>query len=161
MEIIYLGIGTNQGNRENNLSNALELIEKKAGRLISSSSVYETDPWGFESSQLFLNMVVKVETELSPYDLLDAVHLIESELGRKRGKTRYVSRIMDIDILFYGEEVIAAEDLVIPHPLICDRKFVLIPLAEIESAFVHPVFKTTIKTLLDSCRDNSRVNKVY
>ena len=157
MEIAYLGIGTNQGDREKNLVRALALIEERVGRIIESSSVYETEPWGFESANLFLNMVVKVETKLNPFNLLGTIHDIEEELGRKRGKTRYVTRVMDIDILFYGDTVISTEELVIPHPLVPERKFVLVPMAEIAPAFVHPSLGKSISILLERCRDNSKV----
>lgn len=157
MSIIYLGVGTNQGDRDENLARALNLIGQKTGRIIRSSSVYEAEPWGFESSHLFLNMVVKVETELPPLTLLETVHVIEDELGRKRSTRRYVSRVMDIDILFYGNEILETKELVIPHPLIGERKFVLVPLAEIEPLFVHPVLRKTISQLLTGCSDSSEV----
>ena len=160
METTYLGIGTNNGDRAKNLAKALVLIEGKAGRILKSSSVYETEPWGFESPNFFLNMVLKVETTLSPVKLLEIVHIIEAELGRKRSRTRYVSRVMDIDILFYGDEVISTKELVIPHPLISERKFVLVPLVEIEPDLVHPVFRKTISDLLIRCSDKNDVSMV-
>ncbi len=160
METTYLGIGTNNGDRAKNLAKALVLIEGKAGRILKSSSVYETEPWGFESPHFFLNMVLKVETTLSPVKLLEIVHIIEAELGRKRSRTRYVSRVMDIDILFYGDEVISTKELVIPHPLISERKFVLVPLVEIEPDLVHPVFRKTISDLLIRCSDKNDVSMV-
>jgi len=160
MVTTYLGIGTNKGDRRKNLTDALSLLEEKAGLITRSSSVYETEPWGFESEQFFLNMVVQVETELSPPELLDAVHGIEAELGRKRGKTRFVSRVMDIDILFYGDEVISTEVLVVPHPLISERKFVLVPLAETDPSLLHPIIKKTVSEILTSCRDKSKVIRV-
>lgn len=157
MSIIYLGIGTNQGDRDKNLARARVLIGQKAGEIIRSSSVYEAEPWGFESSHLFLNMVVKVETGLPPLKLLETVHIIEDELGRKRSRRRYISRVMDIDILFYGNDVLATKELVIPHPLISERKFVLVPMAEIDPLFVHPVLRKTISELLTGCSDRSEV----
>jgi 2-amino-4-hydroxy-6-hydroxymethyldihydropteridine diphosphokinase len=160
MHITYLGIGTNHGDRRKNLAKAMALIEGKAGRIIKSSSVYETEPWGFESPHFFLNTVIKVETELSPLKLLEMVHIIEAELGRKRSRTRYVSRVMDIDILFYDDEVISTKELVIPHPLIAERKFVLVPLTEVEPELVHPVSRKTIAELLSRCNDKSYVSMV-
>jgi 2-amino-4-hydroxy-6-hydroxymethyldihydropteridine diphosphokinase len=159
MKNVFLGIGTNLGDRENNLENALVEIEKLIGWVIKTSSVYETEPWGFHTKDKFLNMVVKVETVLNPNELLEYIQKIESVLGRVRGKKRYSSRMIDIDILFYDDLHEEDKKLIIPHPLLHKRKFVLIPLCEIASEFIHPVLKKTMSELLEICEDYSEVKK--
>jgi 2-amino-4-hydroxy-6-hydroxymethyldihydropteridine diphosphokinase len=101
MKVVFLGVGTNLGNRERNLKEAVARIEEYIGRVLKSSSVYETEPWGFQSGNEFLNMVVKVETKLIPSVLLERILMIESLLGRVRNEKQYSSRVIDIDILFY------------------------------------------------------------
>ena len=160
MNDVFLGLGTNLGDRKSNLRKAVAKIEEHIGKIVESSSVYETEPWGFEAETDFFNMVVRVETNLSPSDLLKEIHLIESSLGREREQDRYSSRIIDIDILFYGDTVSAEKGLKIPHRLLHERKFVLVPLCEIAPEFIHPVLLKSIRTLLDECRDRSRIVKL-
>jgi 2-amino-4-hydroxy-6-hydroxymethyldihydropteridine diphosphokinase len=160
MNTVFLGIGTNLGNRENNLGEAVSRIGEYIGKIVASSSVYETEPWGFQSRDEFLNMVVKVETSLAPSGLSERIHMIESSLGRIKGERQYVSRIIDIDILLYENLVIDEPDIKIPHPLMHERKFVLVPLRELAPEIVHPVFKNTIESLLDKCMDKSKVTKL-
>ncbi len=159
MKNIFLGIGTNIGDREANLNAAVGRIEEKLGHVIKSSSVYETEPWGFNSENKFLNIVVEVETTLLPSELLDSIHSIEALLGRLRGEVQYSSRVIDIDIIFYEDQFIIEKDLIIPHPLMQERKFVLVPLCEIASELVHPVLKKPVADLLKSCRDVNVVKK--
>lgn len=159
MKTVLLGIGTNLGDREGNLKRSVTLTEEHIGRVTEVSSVYETEPWGFQSESSFLNMVLKAETKLTPSGLLGRILMIESLMGRLREGTGYKSRIIDIDILLFENRVIESRALVIPHPKMHERKFVLIPLAEIEGEMVHPVFNKSIKELLNECRDNSRVIK--
>jgi 2-amino-4-hydroxy-6-hydroxymethyldihydropteridine diphosphokinase len=160
MNIVFLGIGTNLGNRERNLEKAVNMIENLPGRILQSSSSYETEPWGFQSEEKFLNMVVKIETILTPFTLLEKIHVLESSLGRVRGTERYISRLIDIDILLYDNLIIDDEHLKIPHPLLHERKFVLIPLCEIEPGIIHPVLGKTIGELLQICSDTGVV-KLY
>ena len=129
----YLGIGTNLGNRTANIDQAVEMIGKQAGTLLACSSYIETAPWGFQSRHPFLNAVVAIDTPHSPHELLRITQSIEREMGRthKTVNGNYTDRIIDIDILLYGEEVIHTPDLIIPHPLILQRDFVYIPLFEI------------------------------
>jgi 2-amino-4-hydroxy-6-hydroxymethyldihydropteridine diphosphokinase len=160
MKIVFLGIGTNLGNRERNLRRAVARIEKIIGRVLNSSSVYETEPWGFRAEADFLNIVVKVETQLAPSGLLGRILMIESMLGRIRGEKQYESRVIDIDILLYEDMIIDEESLKIPHPLMQKRKFVLVPLCEIAPELVHPLFKKSIRCLLEECADKSSISKL-
>ncbi len=157
----YILLGSNRGNRPEMLKQATELIEKQAGKITASSSVYETAPWGFFDEKFFLNQVLCVETLLSPYDLLDALLRIETLIGRTRHGNNYISRIIDIDILFFGNHIINQEHLTIPHPRLHKRKFTLLPLAEIAAGFVHPVFRLTVGDLVLRCTDSSEVNLFF
>ncbi len=157
MEDVFLGIGTNLGDRERNLIDTLRMIREDIGTIQASSSVYETEPWGFESEDRFLNMVVKLTTGLTPHLLLDKTEWIELLLGRIRNEKKYSSRVIDIDILFYGNQVIDEDNLKIPHPRMRERRFVLVPLCEIAPDLVHPVLKETVSSLYESCRDTCKV----
>ena len=159
MNKIFLGIGTNLGNRKANLRKAKEMIGEHIGRIWNSSSVYETAPWGFEAENDFLNMVVEVETNLSPAEIMKKISGIESMLGRERNQNRYSSRIIDIDILLYDDLVLNEDGLKIPHPLIHERKFVLAPLCELAPDLIHPVFGKSMSVLLEDCRDRSKIKK--
>jgi 2-amino-4-hydroxy-6-hydroxymethyldihydropteridine diphosphokinase len=159
MKIVFLGIGTNMGSRERNLDHAVEMVEEYIGPVVKSSSVYETEPWGFTAKGEFLNIVIKVQTELDPQILLDKIMNIEKLLGRVRKKKRYSSRIIDIDILLYDDIIVHEPDLKIPHPLMHERKFVLVPLCEIAPDLIHPVLKRSFSSLLEICEDTTAVKK--
>ena len=159
MNIVFLGLGTNLGDKELNLKKAVAEIEEFIGKILRTSSIYETEPWGFMTDEKFLNLVVKAETELKPLQLLDKIHKIESALGRVRSEVQYSPRVIDIDILLYENIIIAEDNLKVPHPLMKDRKFVLIPLCEIEPGMVHPVLGKPFTELLDECEDRSEVKK--
>jgi len=157
MKIAYLGLGSNLGDRIGFLKEATRMIGESAGKIIAVSSVYETEPVEVEKGGDFLNMVVCVGTYLSPSGLLGRILMIESKLGRIRCETRYSSRTIDIDILFYNNEIIENDSLSIPHPRLHLRKFVLIPINELATGLVHPVLGKSIKELLDECPDTSKV----
>ena len=147
---VYLSLGTNIGNKEQNLTRAIEALSLALGRCIAVSQFIGTEPWGFHSENSFLNCAAAFETKLSPLELLDATERIERELGRtaKSHGGNYSDRIIDIDILLYGNETIETERLTVPHPLMHKRDFVLQPLAEIAPDVVHPVLDKSIILLL-------------
>lgn len=138
MSTLYLSLGTNLGDRQQNLKSALELIGREVGTVVSASDIIETDPWGFESPNPFLNTVVKVETDLKPLEVLDVTQEIERQLGRatKSVNGEYHDRLIDIDILLYDDLVMDTPELTIPHPLMYERKFVMEPLAQIAPELV-------------------------
>ena len=130
--ITYLGLGTNLGNKTENIAQAIQWINEQVGEVLRRSSDYVSEPWGFQSENTFLNIVVAVETLLEPFDLLQKLQQIEKQLGRtEKTLGEYKDRIIDIDILLYDDKTIATSELVIPHPLINERDFVRIPLAEV------------------------------
>lgn len=159
MNIVYLLLGSNLENREAMLRKAAQGINAGIGTIVQSSSVYESEPWGFSARGNFLNQVVKVETTLNASDLLEAILEIERGMGRMRGggAGAYTSRTIDIDILFYNDEIIHAENLKIPHPLIPERMFTLKPMCELDGALIHPVFKKSLQVLMAECPDRNEV----
>jgi 2-amino-4-hydroxy-6-hydroxymethyldihydropteridine diphosphokinase len=159
MKKVFLGLGTNLGDREANLKRAVGSIIENIGPVVRLSAAYETEPWGFHTEELFLNMAVEVETKLRPSGLLGRILMIEAEMGRLRHGRGYSSRIIDIDILLYGEKIMDTPILVIPHPKLHERRFVLEPLCEIAPDLVHPVMKKDIRTLLKDCNDKAEVKK--
>jgi len=159
MSIVFLGLGSNIGNRQKNLRSTILVLEQETGKILCSSSVYTTAPWGFESERQFLNLVLKLETHLTPSELLTKLLSIEQQLGRVRNNERYSDRIIDIDILLYDDLIINEEKITIPHPLMHERKFVLEPLCEIAPDFLHPVLKITVEAMLKSCTDKTMVTK--
>jgi 2-amino-4-hydroxy-6-hydroxymethyldihydropteridine diphosphokinase len=145
---VYLALGTNLGERHANLRAAIEALSPDV-KVIAESKVYETPPWGYENQPAFLNMAVKCETNLEPESLLKRLKQFEVQLGREQS-FRWGPRLIDIDVLFYDDLILESESLIIPHPRLHERAFVLVPLADIAPDFVHPVLKKTIKELLAS-----------
>lgn len=145
MAIVYLGLGTNIGNKRRNMITAAALLAERVGDILALSGFYETEPWGFESENIFLNASVKLKTSFSPLELLQITQQIEKELGRtEKSNGTYHDRIIDIDILLYDDEVLQMPGLILPHPLMHERKFVMDPLSEIAPFVVHPVLKERI-----------------
>jgi 2-amino-4-hydroxy-6-hydroxymethyldihydropteridine diphosphokinase len=160
MHKVFLGIGGNIGNKQLNFEKVLVLIEKELGKIIQFSSVYETPAWGFHSDDVFWNQVLIIETILEAEELLWRIHKVEAEFDRKRGDERYASRQMDIDILFFDDDYFETKTLIIPHPRIQERKFVLVPLVEIAPNFKHPLIRLSSLKLLENCHDKSLIKKV-
>ena len=157
---VYIELGGNEGNRLQLISDARQFIKDEGCKILEQSSVFETPPWGFSSNLNFYNQIIKIETKLSAVELIAILQLIETKLGRVRTDEQYSSRTMDIDILFFNDEIINEKGLTVPHPRLHLRKFVLEPMNEIASNFVHPVFKTTINQILQNCKDNSYCKKI-
>lgn len=160
---VVLSFGGNFENTEQCFNRALTKIKKKIGTVLTQSSIYSTKAWGMDEKTLdFLNMIVIIKTDLKPKKLLKATQKIEKKLGRKnKSKSQgYKDRPIDIDILFFEDEIITKKNIVIPHPLLHKRNFILTPLSEILPDYIHPIIKKTIKELLLSCKDKLEVNKI-
>jgi 2-amino-4-hydroxy-6-hydroxymethyldihydropteridine diphosphokinase len=159
MRTAYLLTGGNLGNRKENLSKAVSLINEQCGSLTRSSSIYETEAWGNTDQPSFLNQALEISTSLNARQLMRRVLKIEEELGRLRIE-KLGPRVIDIDILLFENEIHDLRFLKIPHPEMQNRRFVLVPLAEIDPTLQHPVLKKTIAELLEECPDNLEVKKI-
>jgi len=159
MSEIYLAIGSNLGDRMVALESALSEISAKVGTLVKASSIYETQAWGYRGKP-YLNQVLIVRSDLAPHDLLDGVLEIELGMGRQNRSGIYEDRFIDIDILFYDDLVMISHDLVIPHPHLHERKFVLLPLVEIAPELIHPSVKLPVNELLENLKDPSPIEAV-
>jgi len=159
---VYLSLGSNMGDRESNLAQATMALSINFDISdIESSSYYESEPLYNADQPEFLNSVVKCSTTLKPFDFLDVIKRIEKMLGRSEQRVKNQPRLIDIDILFHGDSYIDTDELIIPHPMIGVRKFVLIPFVELEPDFKIPHSKFTINDLLDHCPDSSTVTRHY
>ncbi|MDZ4164360.1 MAG: 2-amino-4-hydroxy-6-hydroxymethyldihydropteridine diphosphokinase [Smithellaceae bacterium] len=157
----YIGLGSNVGEPLANCLKALDLIDQREGiRLLRRSSFYRTEPVGLLEQDWFINCVAEINTTLPPVELLNALQDVERSLGRERG-VRWAPRTIDLDILFYGQEIVREEGISIPHPELHKRRFVLIPMKEIASYLIHPVFCVSIAGLIERVEDNSRVERTY
>jgi 2-amino-4-hydroxy-6-hydroxymethyldihydropteridine diphosphokinase len=160
---VFLQLGTNDGNKIQNLLFASNFIKSEIGTIIKESSIYKTEPWNMpDEKEFFLNQVLLVETQLSPQEILNLIKKYEQKQGRRlnsRNRKNYDRRVIDIDILFYEDIILNTQNLIIPHPLLHIRRFVLIPLNEIAHDFVHPVFNKSVFDLLLETKDNSNVVK--
>jgi len=159
MQNAYLLTGGNTGDRQEFLAGALKALEAECGQIIAVSALYETEAWGLSDQPAFLNQAIELQTKLSPQALLERVLNIEIELGRVRDQ-KYGPRTIDIDILFYGQEIVTEPGLIIPHPHLPDRRFALECLNDIASSFVHPLLHKSVKTLLEECTDSLTVHKL-
>lgn len=158
MSKAFILLGSNLGDRLAAISQAQQLIEERCGKILQKSKLYESVPWGFASDQNFLNRVVVVDTTCSAMQLLEELLAIELSLGRRRNSTGvYSSRIIDLDILYFDNELIDNEKLVVPHPRLHLRRFTLAPLYELAPDWVHPLLKKTHRDLLANVPDNSEV----
>ena len=158
MNNVYLLICGNMGERMANLAGAIDKLYIECGRITASSSIYETEAWGFKEQPAFLNQALVLETALGAEKLLEEILKIEIALGRKR-EIPLGPRIIDIDIIYFNDEIINSSNLTIPHPSMAERKFVLTPLAEIAPAYMHPILLKTNEVLLKECGDSSVVYK--
>lgn len=160
MKKVFLSLGSNKGNRFRNILEAIIRISQLPSvKLEKISSVYETEPYKVTEQQRFLNLVLLISTSLTPVEIHQNLLSLEKELGRKT-KGDQQAREIDIDILFYGDEIVEKPDLKIPHYDLHNRKFVLIPFVEVEPEFIHPVFKKTVKELLSQLKDDFSVTKL-
>jgi len=156
MDAIVLSLGSNIGDRIENFATALTLLEERGVKTSKASSYYESEPVGFTDQDRFLNQVVTVETDLTPQELLATCLAVEEKMGRVR-VVKNGPRLIDIDVLFYRDEILSEETLLLPHPRIGDRRFVLEPLAEILPDALHPVMNESITEMLQNCEDDHSV----
>lgn len=152
-------MGSNLGDRATNLEKARMLIDEFIGKIHKASSIYESEPWGYEDSNSYYNQVICIQTKIEPQVLLKECLLIEDKLDRVRTKNSYEARTIDIDILFYDMLIINSKELILPHPRISQRKFVLQPLCEIAPSLKHPISKKTVNAYLNECTDTCWVKK--
>lgn len=153
---IYLLLGSNLGDRLQVLADTQKEIEENVGSIVKASNIYETEPWGISNQPSFYNQVLQINTELSPHNLLKSLQLIEHKIGKiKLGKWR--ERLIDVDILYYNQELIDDEELTLPHPEIQNRRFTLVPMCELNADFIHPVLQKPQRELLANCQDQLKV----
>lgn len=162
METCYILFGSNMGDKGSIFDQACLYINNRCGQVLQVSSPYESEPWGFETEEWFLNRMIVIKTRMNPEDLLRQLLEIERELGRERHPENegYVSRTADLDIIYYGDRIILTELLTIPHPRLHRRRFALLPMCEVAPDMVHPVLGLTQRDLLARCPDTLLVKKM-
>jgi len=150
LSTVYLGLGSNLGDKQMFIKKALALITERVGVILALSGIYETEPWGYDSPEMYQNVATVIRTDLEPATLLTVIQAIEREIGRNHKTTngQYHDRVIDIDILLYDDLILQTATLTIPHPLMHRRVFVLQPLSEIAPHIIHPVLKKSIAALL-------------
>ena len=159
-ESVFVLLGSNLGDRELLVNQACKMMGEKCGEIVAKSRLYESEPWGFQAEHWFLNQVVEMKTSLSPDALMTELLAIEKELGRDRTTPHegYVSRPMDLDILYWGRDLIVEKQhVIVPHPRLHQRRFTLLPLCDVAPDYVHPILKKTNRQLLDECQDTGIV----
>lgn len=157
----YLLLGSNQGNRERNIVKAVKAIAQQSGNVSKMSSMYRSQPWGFQAEKDFYNLALLLQTPHEPHALLHILLEIEKSLGRVRNnKPGYASRTIDIDILFYDKLIFESSVLILPHPRIQERRFVLKPLMDLDPEYRHPVSGCSVAYMLAGCEDNSEVEEI-
>ena len=160
MAIIFIGLGSNEGNSIQILHDAYLDLKKNVGYLMESSSIYETAPWGFESKNSFLNAVLKFETNHTPEEILNILQYLETKAGRKRNESEnYTDRTLDLDLLYYDNLISNQQELVLPHPRISERLFVLKPMVEIDAEWIDVRHQKSVKQLLEETTDSSFLEK--
>jgi 2-amino-4-hydroxy-6-hydroxymethyldihydropteridine diphosphokinase len=159
MKSAYILLGSNLGNSLQNLQNAIDLIQKEDISIIACSHTYKTKAWGNVNQDDFLNATIEIKTLLSPVGLLETLLKIELNMGRVRGEQQWLPRIIDLDILYYDNQIIDLHNLKIPHPYIAQRRFTLVPLNDIAANFIHPLLQISNNKLLQICSDKGEVLK--
>lgn len=159
MNTLYLLLGSNMGDSKKRLSDAKKMIEKNIGKIVTASSIYRTAAWGKEDQPDFLNQIVVATSKLSANDVLNTIFSIEKEMGRIR-TFKNAARAIDIDILYFNDDIINTESLTVPHSQMQNRKFVLTPLVEIAPDLVHPLLRKSTVELMNSCTDKLNVQKI-
>ena len=160
VHIVYLSLGSNLGDKLRNLERCIDLITIHIGDIPGRSGIYKSDAWGFQSDQLFYNMCLEVKTRYRVEDLMEKIFEIENLMGRVRSGGGYTDRIIDIDLLFFNDLVLNSPKIVVPHPRIGVRRFVLEPLAEVNPDLTHPILNRSIAELLEDCQDINPVEPI-
>lgn len=157
MTNVVLSLGSNIEPRKEHLDRAVSQIRTWSGKKLRLSNIYITEPYGYHSEHEYLNMAVELETSLTPQEIMQRISALESEMGRHRTSDRIEDRTIDIDLLFYGGEIIHEKDLDVPHPRLHQRNFVLAPLLDIVPDLLHPELKKPVWELYDACKDKSEI----
>ncbi len=159
MAKVFILLGGNVGDKSKILEQTRNLIDIRIGKIIQQSAVYKTESWGFKTEQ-FYNQAICLESQLTPFEILEQTQALEKQIGRIKKSDKYEDRIIDIDLIFYDELSICSTQLTIPHPRIGERRFVLIPLLEIDPELSHPITGMSLSQMLDTCPDKLSVERL-